>query len=183
MNASCGVFWMMGLAICWCTKGQIASLEILSSTRTSLLKQGRLLLWTGIVRLNSQKYRDSHPANSNHFHWLLEKIINIDLMFSFHFIAKLHVIHGGRDINNDRKMASIFTGFSGICKETLPDLPLPLSSMGYAYGDDSIFICGGTSGGAKQGILFLLISLLSFPAKSRGVSAQGPERKVNDIFN
>ncbi|TRY68998.1 hypothetical protein TCAL_08066 [Tigriopus californicus] len=60
---------------------------------------------------------------------------------------KLHIIHGGRVNGSDDKSAAIFEGFFGFCGQSLPDLPVPLSSMGYAYGENAIFVCGGISNG------------------------------------
>lgn len=56
--------------------------------------------------------------------------------------------------NGDQETSSIFRGYSGACDHSLLHLPYPLSQMGYAYGEDSIFVCGGTSdiGGGDQGI-------------------------------
>ncbi|XP_059090607.1 uncharacterized protein LOC131886331 isoform X1 [Tigriopus californicus] len=65
---------------------------------------------------------------------------------------QLHVNHGGSKGNGDEKTSSIFQGYHGQCGHSLLDLPYPLRAMGYAYGEDSIFVCGGISdvGGGEQ---------------------------------
>ncbi|TRY68316.1 hypothetical protein TCAL_08073 [Tigriopus californicus] len=59
--------------------------------------------------------------------------------------TQLYLSHGGSKGDGDEKTSSIFEGCNGQCNHSLLDLPYPLRAMGYAYGEDSIFVCGGTS--------------------------------------
>lgn len=104
----------------------VVILVILSWTQLYSSIQKRPSLWKGIVR---KKARQTNPRFER----------------SRSTSAKLHLTHGGRGDIGDENTAIIFRGYSGTCDHSLLHLPFPLRQMGYAYGDDSIFVCGGTS--------------------------------------